>query len=364
MTSANVRPCTLRPALKIAGATLASVAGIAGTALGLYAWNNITFAKRDRQTVTAAGFTEQTHSLPSGTVINYAEGPRNGPAVLLIHAQSSAWESYSPVLPKLARDFHVYAIDVVGHGSSDRTPGRYDIHTIGADVVAFMAEVIDEPVILSGHSSGGLIAAWVAADAPERVSAVLFEDPPFFSTDANRMPQQFNFVDLARPAHEFLAHDAEGDFVSWYIKHNAWIQYFGGGKDNVVKFARNYRRKHPNRPLNFWFLPPSLNKSVRYMHEFDPRFADAFYTFEWQADFDQQKTLEAIHAPSILIHANWNISGEGILEGAMTDDDAARVCAALPNSRLERVDTGHGFHDADPQLFVDLMHELRTNRPR
>lgn len=191
------------------GATFGAIIAVGGAALGFYTWNNVTYAKRARAAATDAGFAEHMHTLPSGTTLNYAEGPSNGPALLLIHGQGGAWESYAPVLAELSKEFHVFAIDVAGHGSSDRTPGRYDVHAIGADVVAFIADVIKESVILSGHSSGGLIAAWVAADAPERVSAVLFEDPPFFSTDAERMPKQFNYVDLATPAHDFLTQDAE-----------------------------------------------------------------------------------------------------------------------------------------------------------
>ncbi|MBO1901148.1 alpha/beta hydrolase [Leucobacter weissii] len=308
--------------------------------------------------MTEAGYVEHTHELTNGTRLNYAEGPANGSAVLLVHGQGSAWESYAPALPELAQDFHVFAIDVAGHGSSSRTPGGYDVHAIGAGVASFIDDVIGEPVILSGHSSGGLIAAWVAANAPAQVAAVLFEDPPFFSTEPDRMPQQFNYVDLATPAHEFLQQDDETDFASWYVEHNAWIRYFGSGHEGIAGYARDYRRARPDEALNIWFLPPSVNKSFRYMHEFDPAFADAFHTLDWQRDFDQQATLEAVEAPSILVHANWRITDAGILEGAMTDDDAARACAALLDCRIERVATGHSFHDEDPRSFVRLIRRL------
>lgn len=343
---------------KVVGWTAAAITGVGGAAVAFYAWNNTTYADRDRDAATEAGFAERTETLSSGTTVNYAEGPSNGPAVLLIHGQGAAWESYAPVLPRLAEDFHVFAIDVAGHGSSDRTPERYDVGSIGADVAEFIADVVGEPVILSGHSSGGLVAAWVAAQAPERVSAVLFEDPPFFSTEAARMPQQFNYIDLATPAHAFLAQDAETDFASWYVEHNAWIRYFGAGREGIAQFARGYRSSHPDEPLNIWFLPPSVNRSYQFMHEFDPRFADAFYTLDWQEGLDQEATLAAIEAPAILVHANWKVTDDGILEGAMTDDDAARACGLLRDCRIERVDTGHGFHGENPDLFVELVREL------
>ena len=217
--------------LTIIGAVGAVVLVVGGIGIAVYAWNNTTFAERDRDAVSEAGYVEKTHELANGTRLNYAEGPSNGPAVLLIHGQGGAWESYAPVLPDLAQKFHVFAIDVAGHGASSRTPGGYDVHTIGGDVAAFIDDVIGEPVILSGHSSGGLIAARVAANEPAQVAAVLFEDPPFFSTDPDRMPQQFNYVDLALPAHEFLQQDVETDFASWYVDP-------GGSHDRRRRVAR------------------------------------------------------------------------------------------------------------------------------
>jgi pimeloyl-ACP methyl ester carboxylesterase len=215
-------------------------------------------------------------------------------------------------------------------------------------------------VILSGHSSGGLVAAWVAADAPDLVRAVLFEDPPFFTTDPERAPATFNYVDLATPAHDFLCSAIEADFTSYYLAHNGWIGYFGGGRDRLIAYGHKYRRKHPHGPLRLWFLPPTANEAFAYLHEFDPEFADAFHSVRWQRGFDQSATLARITQPTILVHANWRITDAGILEGAMTDTDAARAYGLLAECQLYRADTGHGFHFADPNQFVRLMGQLAT----
>lgn len=47
--------------------------------------------------------------------------------------------------------------------------------------------------------------------------------------------------------------------------------------------------------------------------------------------------------------------------GATTEDDASRACAALQDCRIERVDTGHSFHDENPRLFVELIRQLRDD---
>lgn len=42
----------------------------------------------------------------------------------------------------------------------------------------FIDETVGGPVILSGHSSGGLLALRIAAERPELVTGLVLEDPP------------------------------------------------------------------------------------------------------------------------------------------------------------------------------------------
>lgn len=260
---------------------------------------------------------------------------------------SSAWQSYSRVLGSLAKRFHVFVIDFPGHGRTQSAATSYHVHTLSSEVAEFVTDVVAEPVIVSGHSSGGLIAAQLAADEPEQARAGLFEDPPFFSTDPDRAPRTFNYIDLATPAHRFLHQDAEEDFTSYYLANNGWIGYLGGGRDPLVARGQAYRRAHLDRPLTLRFLPPSINETWRYLHTFDPRFADAFHNFTWQEGFDQQSVLRRVGQPTILIHANWRMSEAGILEGEMTEEDAAtaggpahrwshRACRHRPRIPLRR----------------------------
>src|SRR5690625_7694563 len=115
----------LRRTITAIGATLGALVAAGAGALGLYAWNNTTYARRQRRAVARAGFVERRNTLPSGTTLNYVEGPATGPAVLLVHGQAVAWECSAGVLPQLARELHVVAIDVAGHGASVRTRVRY-----------------------------------------------------------------------------------------------------------------------------------------------------------------------------------------------------------------------------------------------
>ena len=83
---------------------------IIGGALTVVAAARITARRGDpwKARVAAAGCTAKTARI--GDVhLGYAEGPDNGPPLLLLHAQHMDRHSYSRVLPALVKRFHVFA---------------------------------------------------------------------------------------------------------------------------------------------------------------------------------------------------------------------------------------------------------------
>lgn len=128
------------------------------------------------------------HTVDLGEVrMNYATlGDPGCPALLLIPAQTESWWGYEQAMRLLAARFQVFAVDLRGQGRSTWAPGRYTLDVFGGDLVRFIDQVIGRPVIVSGLSSGGTIAAWLSAyAAPGQVVAAIFEDTPLFASEAN-----------------------------------------------------------------------------------------------------------------------------------------------------------------------------------
>ena len=149
--------------------------------------------KLENKKLINAGFSEKTYD--TGTVkLNYVVGPKNGPSLLLIPAQMGMWESYKKVLIPLSKIFKVYSIDIRGHGKSTWTPGYYSWKIVGGDLKMFIENVIKEKVIISGNSSGGILALWCAVNIPEYVSGIVLEDAPIFSAEMPRFKEQDRFV--------------------------------------------------------------------------------------------------------------------------------------------------------------------------
>jgi len=121
----------------------------------------------------------QEKSFDTGTVtINYAEGPPSGPPLVLLHGGGDRWQYLQPLLPALTPHWHVYALDLRGHGKSGRVPRSYRPEEYVVDIIAFVTNQLDRPFFLFGHSLGGCVALLTAAQLGDKVQALVLGDPP------------------------------------------------------------------------------------------------------------------------------------------------------------------------------------------
>jgi pimeloyl-ACP methyl ester carboxylesterase len=123
-------------------------------------------------------------SFDAGEVtLNYAEGEDNGPPLVLIHGLGRRWQVFLPLIPSLSLRWHIFAIDLRGHGKSGRIPRGYRGTQYSEDVIRFLHERVNEPAVVFGHSLGGMAAMWVAANDPDLVKAVILGDNLITNTD-------------------------------------------------------------------------------------------------------------------------------------------------------------------------------------
>ena len=92
-----------------------------------------------------------------------------GPPLLLIHGWPENWYAWRMVMPKLAEDFEVIAVDQRGTGLSDKPQDGYDLGTLAADLAGLMDALGHEEFAVYGTDTGMPIAHALAADYPARV---------------------------------------------------------------------------------------------------------------------------------------------------------------------------------------------------
>jgi pimeloyl-ACP methyl ester carboxylesterase len=100
-----------------------------------------------------------------------------GPPVVLLHGFASSVGTWKDVIPRLAREHRVIALDLKGFGWTSRPPGDYSPAAQAKLVLAVLdAKGVEEPVDLVAHSWGSSIALELALRAPKRVSKIALYD--------------------------------------------------------------------------------------------------------------------------------------------------------------------------------------------
>jgi pimeloyl-ACP methyl ester carboxylesterase len=95
-----------------------------------------------------------------------------GPTVVLVHGLGSSASDWLPMARDLARDHRVVLVELPGHGIAPMLDGLSLEGAAGALDDAIRSEC-DGPVVLVGHSVGGLVAAAEALRDPDRVRALV-----------------------------------------------------------------------------------------------------------------------------------------------------------------------------------------------
>ncbi len=116
----------------------------------------------------------------NGLNYHYLEIPNAGkPKVLLVHGiivESHYWES---VMQVLAPHFHVFSIDLKGHGLSDSGKSYLEDYTtekIAQDFYDFYQKVLKEPFHLVGYSLGGQFSMEYAAQYGSTLKSFVIVD--------------------------------------------------------------------------------------------------------------------------------------------------------------------------------------------
>lgn len=157
----NRRTATL-VALSAGGAAAVGAVTLANRAIREFEDLDVATCPKPGQTVQVRGVT--LHYLEQGA----------GEPLLLVHGLGASTFSFRRNIPDLARDFHVFALDLMGFGYSER-PARGDYSQTGhaTRLADFIYAVGLDRAVVVGHSMGGAIALRAAAMFPERVERLV-----------------------------------------------------------------------------------------------------------------------------------------------------------------------------------------------
>ncbi len=249
----------------------------------------------------------------NGVQIVVTEFPNPGrPPVLLLHGIGSRGNSWWPVIDPLAGRFHLYQLDLRGHGASGKPERGYGIEQYAADLDAVLDALdLAEPRIM-GHSLGALVTLLWASDRSPRAAAFVLEDPPLATPrDILRAFDGWQQLAALTPAAA----------AAWYKQ-----EYPDWSEEDCLRRAETITA-----------TAPGVFSEMRAMAE------EALAA----GTTDRTHLLEGVQTPTLLLRGNPELGG------VVTPSDAARFREVMPHARdVYLPEVGHGIHRDATEAFL------------
>jgi 3-oxoadipate enol-lactonase len=244
------------------------------------------------------------------------EGPEDAPVLVLIGSLGTTLAMWEPQIDALADELRVIRVDLRGHGRSPVVPGPYDLADLGADVLAVLDRLGVRRAHVAGLSLGGMVAMWLAANAPERIGRMVL-----CSTSARLRP------------------------ASGWAERAAVVREHGTGAiaDGVVSrwLTPSYAADHP--------------ETLRRLRAMLAETPDEGYAAACEVigRMDLEDELARIDAPTLVI--------AGAEDPAMPPDHAAHIAARIPDARMAVVaDAAHLVNVQQPaDVAARLLRHVR-----
>lgn len=118
-----------------------------------------------------------------GVKIRYLDNGGTGPVLICLHGTSMTAHAWGHLAASLKDAYRVIAVDMRGHGASDRPNTTYTIAEMAGDIAKLVEKLDLRDVTLIGSSVGNQVAVSFVAAHPDRVAGLILSDPSFFVSD-------------------------------------------------------------------------------------------------------------------------------------------------------------------------------------
>jgi pimeloyl-ACP methyl ester carboxylesterase len=280
----------------------------------------------------------QERTFPCGDFnLNGAIGPQSGPPILFLHGVTRCWQDFLTLMPSVTLRWTPYAIDFRGHGRSDRAK-NYHVADHLQDALAYLNKHFSEPVVIYGHSLGALVAAGLAAAVPEKVRAVILEDPP---------------------AEPLLKNIRKTVFRTLFTL----FQRFCGDERSLPEMAKDLEGYLNPLPSNSSAKNAVIRDavSIRFMAKCmkmcDPAVLTPVIDAVWLDGYDVENIFKNVKCPALLFRADESLGG------MLAKDEGTRLTRLLSDCTLiEWPGVGHLIHwfqaDATAKLLTGFLEAL------
>jgi 2-hydroxy-6-oxonona-2,4-dienedioate hydrolase len=256
----------------------------------------------------------------------------SGPPLVLLNGTSGHLECYARNIGDLAKDFRVIAFDTVGHGYTDKPDTPYTLPVYAEHLLGLLNALGIERASLSGESLGSWIAAWFAANHPDRVARLILNTPGNVLMKEDVMARIYEST--MRAVREVSPETVRPRLEWLFAESNRWMV-----TDELVA-VRTAIYSQPG------FLRAVENILV--LQDVETR-----RKYTWGPDW-----CGRIEAPTLVMATSDDPTG--------TPDEAKLLASWIPNAEFVRVEgAGHWPQWEKPVEFLALHHDfLGVTTPR
>ncbi len=244
------------------------------------------------------------------------------PAIVMLHGFTGSTTTWQQTIEELTADYHVVAIDLVGHGKTamPNTIERYSMEQHIADLREVLQQLeIFNPIVL-GYSMGGRLALGYTVMYPKEVASLVLESSsPGLRTAEEQV--------VRRTSDAKLADRIEREGIEKFVDFWQQIPLFHSQKKLSATQQQTIRDERLNQQ------PAGLANSLRGM-------GTGSQPSYWQE-------LSKLTLPVLLLTGSEDVKFEKI---------AQEMAESLPNAQHETIkDAGHAIHVEKPQQFATMI---------
>ena len=247
------------------------------------------------------------------------DGNDDRPALIFLHSLGCDHTQWDAQAADLQSRFRVLRYDLRGHGATDAPDGDYSIEMLARDALALADGLGIERFALCGLSLGGIIAQWLAARIPERVTHVLLANTSSRYADPTPMETR---------------------------RRTVLEQGMAAVEDTVMQRFFTAESLAAN--------PPAVARIRRVLLATNPvGYAGCCAAIR---DMNQTSMLAAIRAPALIVIGDrdvstpWQGHGEALASG-------------IPHARVEHLPTAHLSNMERPRSFSAALARFLIPKP-
>ena len=262
--------------------------------------------------------------------LHYIDYHSDGPILILLHGLTANAHAFDAVVEGLQTKYRVICPDLRGNGLSDKPAFCYTIEDHAEDIIGLINHLGVDKVHLGGHSFGGFLSFYLAANYPDAIDKLVILDAAkaMNSNAANMLAGALGRLNATYPSfEEYLEHVKKAPYINFW--DTAMVSYYRADVEDLPN-------GHVKPRCNIMSI---TEKSVN------------LASVDWPCVIDQ------VEHPTLLINALDNYTlGEPLLP----EEIAKETVEMMKNARYEGIDGNHQtmLYGEGAQEIIGHLHDF------